>query len=102
MKAKKTPAKRRDPSWRFRHALGHKVEPDRTKYSRKPKHKQSPRNPTGGFDFGAGHQTEKGPAEMARPFRIDTRNRISASRTRRLGSVPWTPGKECLPVSACG
>lgn len=51
MKAKKTPAKRRDPSWRFRHALGHKVEPDRTKYSRKSKHRQSPRNPTGGFDF---------------------------------------------------
>jgi hypothetical protein len=69
MKGTKPAAKRRDPSWRYRHALGHKVEPDRTKYTRKTKHKQSPRNPTGGFDFPGWIRDEKGPAAGARPLR---------------------------------
>ena len=30
--------KQRDPSWRMRHALGHKVEPNPKAYTRKPKH----------------------------------------------------------------
>ncbi len=34
--------KRRDPTWRFRLALGRKVVRDRTKYSRKLKHKPRP------------------------------------------------------------
>ena len=32
--------KGRDPSWKLRHALGHKVEPDLKKYRRKVKHKK--------------------------------------------------------------
>ena len=35
---KRTTPKQRDPSWRTRHALGHKVEPNPKAYVRKPKH----------------------------------------------------------------
>ena len=30
----------RDPSWKLRHALGHRVDPDLKKYTRKIKHKK--------------------------------------------------------------
>ena len=35
---KRTTPKQRDPSWRMRHALGHKVEPNPKAYTRKRKH----------------------------------------------------------------
>lgn len=41
--------KRRDPTWRFRLALGRKVVRDKTKYSRKLKHK--PRLPRRGSSY---------------------------------------------------
>ena len=31
--------KKRDPSWRWRRALGHKIVRDKTRYTRKSKHK---------------------------------------------------------------
>ena len=34
----RTTPKKRDPSWRTRHALGHKVEPNPKAYTRKRKH----------------------------------------------------------------
>ena len=34
--------KRRDPTWRFRLALGRKVTKDKTRYTRKVKHKPRP------------------------------------------------------------
>lgn len=41
--------KRRDPTWRFRLAMGRKVLRDKTKYSRKVKHK--PRPPRRGSSY---------------------------------------------------
>ena len=41
--------KRRDPTWRFRLALRSKVVRDKTRYSRKIKHK--PRLPRRGFSY---------------------------------------------------
>ena len=35
---KRTTPKQRDPSWRMRHALGHKVEANSKAYTRKLKH----------------------------------------------------------------
>ena len=35
---KRSAPKQRDPSWRMRHALGHKVEPNPKAYTRKLKH----------------------------------------------------------------
>ena len=35
---KRSAPKQRDPSWRTRHALGHKVEPNPNAYTRKLKH----------------------------------------------------------------
>ena len=35
---KRSIPKQRDPSWKLRHALGHKVEPNLKAYTRKPKH----------------------------------------------------------------
>lgn len=40
--------KLRDPSWRVRRALGHKVVEDKTRYSRKAKHRKDLRK-DGGF-----------------------------------------------------
>ena len=40
--------KLRDPSWRARRALGHKVVEDKTRYSRKAKHRKDLRK-DGGF-----------------------------------------------------
>lgn len=50
---KKTPARPRDPAWRLRRALGHKVTADRTRYIRKTKHRKNPRHDDrGGFFVG--------------------------------------------------
>ena len=50
---KKTPSRPRDPAWRVRRALGHKVTADRTRYIRKAKHRKSPRHDDrGGFFVG--------------------------------------------------
>ena len=35
---KRSAPKQRDPSWKLRHALGHKVEANPKAYTRKPKH----------------------------------------------------------------
>jgi hypothetical protein len=37
---KRTALKQRDPSWKLRHALGHKVEPNSKAYTRKRKHSE--------------------------------------------------------------
>ena len=39
---KRTTPKQRDPSWKLRHALGHKVEASPKAYTRKPKHPKTP------------------------------------------------------------
>jgi hypothetical protein len=52
---KKTPSRPRDPAWRTRRALGHKITADRTRYSRKTKHRKSLRHEDrGGFFVGGG------------------------------------------------
>lgn len=43
--------KTRDPSWRVRHAKGHKVERDKTKYTRKIRNKKDPRRISDGGKF---------------------------------------------------
>jgi len=43
--------KRRDPAWRWRRALGHKIVKNKKTYSRKSKH-QKPRQVRGSFLFG--------------------------------------------------
>lgn len=48
------PPKHRDPNWRLLRAKGHGTEPDRTKYSRKAKHRKDPRqDDRGSFLLGA-------------------------------------------------
>ena len=37
---KRAAPKQRDPSWKLRHALGHKVEPNPKAYTRKLKHSE--------------------------------------------------------------
>ena len=37
--------KQRDPSWKLRHALGHKVEPDKKRYIRRRKHPEEIEDP---------------------------------------------------------
>ena len=44
---KRTTPKQRDPSWRTRHALGHKVEPNPKAYTRKLKHPEEIEDPEG-------------------------------------------------------
>jgi hypothetical protein len=41
----------RDPTWRVRRSLGHKVVRDRTKYRRKAKHKKKPPSKNSGASF---------------------------------------------------
>ena len=47
--------KPRDPSWRVRRELGHKVVEDKTRYSRKTKHRKNLRKDGGFFMPGGGH-----------------------------------------------
>ena len=51
---KRKAVKQRDPSWRTRHALGHKVEIDPKAYTRKLKHPEEIEDPESDWyaDFG--------------------------------------------------
>jgi len=44
--------KRRDPAWRWRQALGHKIVKSKKAYTRKAKHKK-PRPRAGAYSFSA-------------------------------------------------